>query len=101
MVKRFSDLNIPAVVALEGKKVKIASVLCREIIILAYSLRPSKYKDNTMYAKIQFNIPNKSKKYVLFTGSTNIIRQLEMIKPEDFPIAVTIIKHELGYYALT
>ena len=33
MVKRFSDLNIPAVVALEGKKVKIASVLCREIII--------------------------------------------------------------------
>jgi hypothetical protein len=98
-VKRFSDLNIPTIVALEGKKVKITSVLDREIVIHAYSIRKSKFEGD--YAKIQFSIPNKTKKYVVFTGSVNIIRQLSMMDTEDLPVLAKITCNDHGFYALS
>ena len=98
-VKRFSDLNIPTIVALEGKKVKITSILDREIVIHAYSIRKSKFEGD--YAKIQFSIPNKTKKYAVFTGSVNIIRQLSMMDTEDLPVLAKITCNDHGFYALS
>ena len=81
-VKRFGDFAQEAS-PLDGSKLKIEDVVNKEILILGYKLKDSKYaKTNyTQCLTIQFEM--NEHRYVLFTGSTILIEQMEKYHAEQ------------------
>ena len=64
-MKRFKDFAKEQ--NLDGEKVKLDSLLGKEITILAYQLTGSKYNSNgKMCLKLQFEMDGQ--RYILFTG---------------------------------
>jgi len=98
-MKRFSDFSHEREV-LECDKVKIDSILNREITITGYSIKKSRYGNNNSgkYLTLQYEDDNGEKK-VLFTGSDVLIEQMEKYANE-IPF-ITIIKKIDRYYTLT
>lgn len=99
-IHSFSDFATDEQV-LEGDKVKIESLLNKEIIVLRYKIRDSKYSDNSkMCVTVQFCEPdNQSVKKIFFTGSTVIQDLLEKYK-EQLPFK-TVIKKIDRYFTFT
>jgi len=87
----FSDENI-----FEGDKIKINDILNNEIIIINYAIKNSKYKDRN-YLTLQ--IEKDDEKFVIFTGSSVLIDQIE--KYENKLPFITIIKKINKYYTFT
>ena len=58
---------------LEGKKKKIPDILNQDIIVKAFSVKPSKYESN--YLTIQFE--QNGELFIVFTGSTILTEQLK------------------------
>lgn len=81
---------------LEGKKKKLSEVLDCEILILAYRIARSKFKDKN-YVTIQFE--NDGDKYVVFTGSEVLMEQLGKYSTE-LPFYATITKR-FNYFTLS
>jgi len=81
---------------LEGKKKKLSEVLDCEILVLAYRIARSKFKDRN-YVTIQFE--NDGDKYVLFTGSEVLMEQLTKHEAQ-LPFYGTIIKR-FNYFTLS
>ena len=87
---------------LEGKKVRIDEVLNIEILILAFRMKESKYRDSSApdCMTLQFEFPDKpGEKHILFTGSTVLIDQLNRYQ-EKLPFYATIKKID-KYFTLT
>ena len=87
---------------LEGKKVRVDEVLNIEILILAFRMKESKYKDSSAPAcmTLPFDFPDKpGEKHVLFTGSTVLIDQLNRYQ-DKLPFYATIKKID-KYFTLT
>lgn len=98
--RRFSDFAKPA--GLDGTKVKIEDILNKEILILGYKLRDSKYPNSNSRdcATVQFSIPDTpGEKYIFFTGSSVLRDQLEEYK-EQLPFYTTVKKID-RYYSFT
>ena len=98
---RFSDFASPGG-PLEGKKTKIDDVLNVEIVLLAYTMKESKYQKSSAKdcLTVQFEYPDKpGEKYVIFTGSGVLIDQLK--KYEDKLPFMAIIKKVDRYYTLS
>jgi len=75
---RFSDFaKDEAEGPLSGEKIKMEKILGKEIVVLDFRVRKSKIKDGE-YTIIQFI--KEDKKYVVFTGSSVLRRQLETYK---------------------
>lgn len=88
--KRFAEFaqeRIP----LDGDKVKIETILNREILITGCSIKRSKYDKNSSgkFLTLQFEL--EGKKQVFFTGSDVLIEQLEKYG-EQVPFLATIKK---------
>lgn len=100
-VKRFSDFASEDEKPLEGEKVKIESILNKEIIICGCKIRPSKYKEKSENcATVQFfEKGNEQQKNVFFTGSSVIISMLNKYENE-IPFE-TVIKKIDKYYSFT
>jgi len=98
-MNRFSDFSNEGG-PLCGKKVKIESVLDKEICILNYKIKQSNFSKNKsgMYAIIQFTIED-SERMVLNTGSDILIELIEKYK-EQIPF-LTTIKEIDRYYIFT
>jgi hypothetical protein len=98
-MKRFSDFADEPL-RLDGDKVRINEILNKEIKIVGYAVRKSKYgKDEKgRYATIQFEEDNSMKK-IFFTGSDVLINQLEKYGNQVPFIAV--IKKIDKYYTFT
>lgn len=93
--KRFSDFakeHIP----LDGEKLKIEDVLNREITVLAFRIKPSKYKTENCLT-IQFLLSGV--KYVTFTGS-NVLTDQARTYQKEMPFLATIKKID-KYYTFT
>ena len=93
-MKKFSDFAKESI--LDGEKVKIDDIINKEIKIIGYAIKDSKYKSK-LYLTLQ--IIRENNKYVIFTGSSVLIDQLEKYK-NKIPFVATIRKNN-KYYSLT
>ena len=95
--KDFAKSSTP----LDGDKTKIDTVLNKEILLLAYRVKASKFKADGVRdcCTIQFKFPDADDRYVLFTGSEVLIDQLNEYR-EHLPFAATIRKIN-KYYTLS
>lgn len=90
---RFSELNIkPKSNGMEGEKIKIDRVLNKEIKILRYEIKPSKYTEkgngNCLYMQAEVD----GAKRVIFSGSTILMDMIQQAPETAFPITATIVK---------
>ena len=81
---------------LAGDKRKLSEILDKEILILAFRVGKSKFRDRN-YTTIQFQ--NGSTKYVTFTGSEVLMEQLKRHEG-NLPFLATIVKR-FNYYSLS
>lgn len=91
-MKKFSDFSSEGDV-FDGEKVKLATLLDKEICILQYKIRRSKYQDkHENYAIVQFTDTGENGEHkIFFTGSGVVMEQLE--KYEDaLPFQTTLKK---------
>ncbi len=87
---------------MDGKKVRIDEVLNVEIVLLAFRMKESKYKSSSASdcMTLQFEYPDKpGEHYVLFTGSTVLMDQLQRYQ-DKLPFLATIRKFD-KYFSLT
>jgi len=96
-MKRYSDFSKEKV--LDGDKMRIDDVLNKEVAILAYSIKDSRYSKNESGKYLTLQIEISEKKYVIFTGSDVLIDQMEKYEHE-LPFLATIRKIN-RYYSLT
>lgn len=91
-MKHFKDFGLkPNVNTFKGEKIKIERIINREIIVYAFEITPSKFKDELL--SMQIKVANEFR--VLFTGSKVLIDTIKRVPKENFPFATTIIKeHE-------
>jgi hypothetical protein len=74
--KHFSDFaNVHT--PLDGDKVKIETILNREILITGYSIKQSKYDKNTSGKFLTIQFLESGATHIVFTGSDVLIEQFE------------------------
>lgn len=81
---------------LEGEKKKIEEILNLEILVTAFRIGRSKYKDKN-YLTLQFE--NNREKYILFTGSEVLMKELEKYK-DKIPFYTKIVRRG-NYYTFS
>ena len=81
---------------LDGEKKKLSEILGKEILVLAFRIGKSKYRDRN-YVTIQFE--NSGTRYVVFTGSEVLMDQLGRHEGQ-LPFYATIVKR-FNYYSLS
>ena len=96
--KKFGDFAREAK-PLDGAKVKIEDILNKEMTVIDYKIRDSKYdkKGSPKCLTLQFEMDKQ--KYILFTGSNVLVDQMEKYKHE-IPF-ITVIKKIDKYYTFT
>lgn len=97
-LKRFSDFAQESG-PLDGAKLKIDDVINREILILGYKIKESKYSRTNSSKCLTLQFAFDEKQYVLFTGSSILIEQIEKYQYE-IPFLTTIKKID-RYYTLS
>ena len=96
--KRFSDFaqeNGP----LDGAKLKIDDVINREITVIGCKIKESKYSKTNSSNCLTIQLEMDEKRYVVFTGSSVLIEQMEKYQHE-MPFLTTIKKID-RYYTLS
>jgi len=87
--KRFRDVYKGAP-TLDGKKKKIEEIIGKPIFVLAYRVKKSKYADKSGDClTIQYEF--EGERYVSFSGSVVLLKQLEECK-DELPLEATIEK---------
>jgi len=81
---------------LDGKKRKLEEILGQEVLILAFRIAKSRFKDRS-YVTIQFE--NSGNRYVVFTGSEVLMEQLKRHEGQ-LPFYATVIKR-FNYYSMS
>jgi hypothetical protein len=100
-MKKFSEIE-KARGKLEGLKLHIDAILNRPIRLLAFELTDSKHnaeKCLTLQYEIEEAPPDGAQqwvKHITFTGSKALIKQLEGVEQDDFPVETKIIKQSIG-----
>jgi retron-type reverse transcriptase len=101
---------------LEGSKLHIDAVINRNIRLLCFDVSKSKHNNDSCLT-LQYEVEEKIAapdgaerrewvKHISFTGSKNLIRQLEGIPADALPIEAMVIKQQIGdtgkfFYKLT
>jgi hypothetical protein len=98
--KRFSEFATNT--HLDGAKVKLESILDKEIVVHGYKVTDSRFKGegSDKCLTIQFSYPTSEERFVIFTGSKVITDQLERNADGNMPF-LAIIKRVGKYFALT
>lgn len=97
---RFSEFAADDEKPLDGEKVRIDSILNKEIVICAFNVKMSKYKDHgDKCATVQFYEVTDERKRIFFTGSGVVISMLEKYK-DEVPFITTVKKVD-RYYTLS
>ena len=96
-MKKFSDFAKENI--LDGDKTKIDDILNKEIEIIGYSIKNSRFSKNKNgeYLTLQINL--NGEKYIIFTGSDVLIEQIKKYQNE-IPFLATIRKIN-KYYSLS
>lgn len=97
-MKKFSDFNIKKSVkeTLPGLKIKISGVLNRDIVVHAYQIKDSKFKDKDLCLYLQIYIDGAMR--LLFTGSEILIGYIKQIPMEHFPFTTRIVEKDQGFH---
>ncbi|NCA74470.1 MAG: hypothetical protein EOM93_06485 [Gammaproteobacteria bacterium] len=96
-MERFSDFAESSE-PLDGDKIKLDDVLNREIVVLGYRVKESKYpKSGDKCLTLQISMDEK--RCVVFTGSGVLLEQVEKYQ-EKIPFIATIKKID-RYYTFT
>lgn len=94
-MNKFSDFaDTAAVQILDGKKMTLDDILNKEIIVLRYKIKKTKYADakNPDCLTVQFAWPgNEAEHFVFFSGSSVLMEQLEKYK-DKLPFTAVIKK---------
>jgi len=88
----FADMTVSPI--LDGKKQSLDDVLEKEILVLRYRIKKSKFSEakNPDCLTVQFAYPdNEAVHFVFFSGSSVLMQQLEKYK-DKLPFAATIKK---------
>jgi len=85
----FADTSSPI---MDGKKVQINDIFEKEIVVLNYRVKNTKYPDakNPMCLTVQFSYVGTDNHCVFFSGSSVLMNQLERYK-DKLPFS-TVIK---------
>lgn len=89
MLKKFSDFTQENI--MEGDKLTIANILNKEIVIMNYRIKNSKYSKSNSERCLSLQLELNKEKFVVFTGSNVLIEQIEKYK-DEIPFLTTIIK---------
>ena len=100
-IHSFSDFASDDEQAFEGEKVKVDNLLNKEIIVLKFKVRQSKYEDSNSKncVTVQFCEPDNETKRIFFTGSCVIMDLLKKYE-NQLPFKTTIKKID-RYYTFT
>jgi hypothetical protein len=98
MPKRFSEFATE-ITPLDGAKMKIDSVINKEILVTGFKVRGSKFKAEGSGHCLTLQFALDAQKYVLFSGSAILIEQVEKYGSE-MPFLATIKKID-RYYTLS
>lgn len=94
-MKKFSDLNITIDnETFTGKKKDMEDILDQEILIHDYKILPSKFPDKAYDRCLHLQISIDGKMHVVFSGSKNLVLNIEQVSKTDLPIQTTIIKKD-------
>lgn len=93
--KRFSDFAEEAS-PMDGTKLKIEDVINKEILVINCKIRESKYSKTNSPKCLMLQFEMNGNRYVLFTGSSVLIEQMEKYK-EEIPFLTTIKKVDRYY----
>jgi len=92
----FADTTVSPI--MDGKKVSLDVILEKEIMVLRYRIKKTKYAEakNPDCLTVQFSYPeNENTHFVFFSGSSVLMQQLEKYK-DKLPFSATIKK--IGKY---
>lgn len=99
-MKQFKEFQIKTdIKQFVGKKIDIEEVLNKPIEIHDFFIKDSRFKgqdrgsDHCLHLQIRFENSNR----VIFTGSTNLMRELKAIPEDGLPFGATIIKNFKRY----
>ena len=81
---------------LEGDKRRIDDLLNVELAVVGERIRDSKYKDEGRRRYMTLQVEIEGGKYVIFTGSEVLIRQIEKYR-DYIPFIATIVKVDRYY----
>lgn len=91
-MKKFSQFGIKVVNRpFSGDKIKIDKVINREVTVEAYKIEKSKF-DNGNGNRLCLQIKRNEEQYIIFTGSGNLMQQIQQVPEDGFPFETTIIK---------
>jgi uncharacterized protein with WD repeat len=97
--KRFADFAGDDAICMDGVKTKIQDIINSEILITAYKIRNSRYSKSNSENCLMLQFKRDDKKYVVFTGSSILVEQIEKYK-EQIPF-LTIIRRIDKYYTFS
>lgn len=84
---------------LEGCKAKLDGILNREITVLNYRIKESRFKKETSTRCLMLQFEAEGKQQIVFTGSSVLADQVERYK-DEIPF-LTVIKKIDKYYTFT
>lgn len=88
-MKRFADFADEDV--LDGDKIKISDILNKEVVIINYAIRESRYSKNKSGKYLTLQIKHEGERHVIFTGSDVLIEQIQKYG-NKIPFLTTIRK---------
>lgn len=92
-LKSFKDLNVPLpMVGFEGTKIEINELIDRDIILHDFRVEKSKYPKEGKEHCLWLQVAIGEIKYVSFTPTLTLIRQITQIEKTELPITTKIIR---------
>ena len=93
-MKSFRELNIKSETrGFTGDKIKIKKILNVPISVLDFKIEDSKFDGKCLHLQIQMG----ETKYVVFTGSKNLMDAIGQVNKTDFPFTTTIVEDNERY----
>jgi hypothetical protein len=88
-MKAFSELGVKSK-NLTGDKIEIVDIIDKEITVLDYRVKDSKYSRDGMCLTLQIQYNGETR--VIFSGSGVLLEDIEKLPKEAFPFTTTIKK---------
>lgn len=103
MATKFSELGIKQAGGKEfkGEKIEIFEVFKKEIIIHHFRIVEGKYPKKGCDQRLDMQITIDGKLRMLWTSSLNLIRTIEQVPEDKFPLLTTIIKTDNKRFEFT
>lgn len=90
-MNKFSQFAKQSDIRLEGEKVSINEVFDKNIALLAYRIMQSRAVKNKEVLQLQFSYEGDDSKYILFTNSEVLMRQMKEYE-SNLPFVAKIIR---------